>query len=68
LFDLSHPFFKPLWTRVVIAAGLDIWAIFEFATLELFWGILFGALGIWCTWQFFFTDRFADSENGDGES
>ena len=67
MLDLSHPFFDPLWRRIVIAVLLDGWAIYEFATLELFWGILFGALGIYCTWHFFFTGRDAGSEDGDGQ-
>ena len=53
LLDVQHPFFKPLWLRVVIFGFCLAWAIFEFATGAPFWGVLFGAIGVYCGWQFF---------------
>lgn len=53
LLDVQHPFFKPLWRRVAIVASCLAWAIFEFATGTPFWGVLFGATGVYCGWQLF---------------
>ncbi len=53
LLDPAHPFFAPLWRRLAIVAVTLAWAVFEFATGNPFWGILFGAAGLYCAWQFF---------------
>ena len=65
MFDLSHPFFNPLWRRVVIVVLCLGWALFEFATGAPFWGMLFGAVGLWCAWSFFvkFTPHPEDEED-----
>jgi hypothetical protein len=52
-FDVQHPFFIPLWRRIVVVALCLGWAGFEFATAQPFWGILFGAAGLYCAYQFF---------------
>ncbi|NAZ36136.1 DUF3329 domain-containing protein [Rubellimicrobium sp. CFH 75288] len=54
MFDLNHPFFIPLWRRVVIVALSCGWALVEFAGGSPFWGILFGAIGLYAGWHFFF--------------
>lgn len=53
MFDLNHPFFRPRWIRIAVTVFIFAWALLEFATGALFWGVLFGALGVWCWWQFF---------------
>lgn len=53
-FDVQHPFFKPLWRRVAVTVVCLGWAVVEFASGAPFWGILFGAAGLWCAHQFFF--------------
>jgi len=55
LFGLQHPFFQPLWRRVVTVAVCLGWAMLEFATGAPFWGIIFGAVGAVAIWQFFLT-------------
>lgn len=65
LFDLDHPFFIPLWRRVLIVAVCLGWAAFEFAgTGSPFWGTLFGAIGLYAGWHFFFNfnPRTPDSQ------
>lgn len=52
--DLDHPFFVPLWRRVLIVAACLGWAVVEFVGGAPFWGILFGALGLYAGWHFFF--------------
>ncbi len=54
LFDLDHPFFIPLWRRVLIVVACLGWALFEFLAASPFWGMLFGAIGLYAGWHFFF--------------
>jgi hypothetical protein len=53
-FDLQIAFFQPLWRRVVIVSLCFGWALVELITGAPFWAILFGATGVWSTYQFFF--------------
>ncbi|MBA4490372.1 hypothetical protein [Paracoccus sp. S1E-3] len=39
--DPNHPFFRPLWVRILCSAFPFGWAVFEFSTGNLFWAILF---------------------------
>jgi len=55
MFDLNHPFFRPLWLRVVVVVLCIGWALFEFATNSPFWGTLFGGLGVYAVWGLFIT-------------
>ena len=57
LFDPDHPFFAPAWRRGLIVALCLGWAIFELITGAVFWAILFGALGLWCLYEFFLSPR-----------
>ncbi len=50
LFDLDHPFFRPLWRRIAVTAVCLGWGAFEFAAGAHFWAMLFGGLGIYCVW------------------
>ncbi len=52
--DLDHPFFRPLWIRVLIVAACLGWALVEFLAASPFWGVLFGAIGLYAGWHFFF--------------
>lgn len=52
-FDLNHPFFAPLWRRVVLVAALAAWTAVEVASNAPFWAILFGAATAWCIYGFF---------------
>lgn len=61
---LRHPFFRPLWRRCVTVAFCLGWAALEFATANLFWGILFGAIGAAAVWQFFLVPWPEDDESG----
>ena len=53
LFELQIDFFRPVWRRVVLVAICLGWAVFEFMTAAPFWGIIFGALGVYALWQLF---------------
>lgn len=67
LFDVRHPFFLPLWRRVALVAISLGWAVMELALGNLLWGLVFGAIGAWCGYQFFVVFDPADykPENGD---
>ena len=51
LLDPAHPFFAPLWRRIIIVVLTLGWAAFEIMTGNPFWAILFGAVGVHCTYQ-----------------
>lgn len=51
--DLRHPWFRPLWRRVLVVAICLGWAAFELAGGAPFWAILFGAAGLYAAWSFF---------------
>lgn len=53
-FDVQHPFFLPLWRRILTVAACFGWALFELSNGNVFWAILFAAPGAWCAHQFFF--------------
>ncbi len=54
MFDLQHPFFIPVWRRVLTSGICLGWACFELAIGNPGWALIFGASGAWCCYQFFF--------------
>ena len=52
--DFNHPFFDQLWRRLAIIVVCLGWAVLEFYQAAPFWGFLFGALGLYCIYGFFF--------------
>jgi hypothetical protein len=65
LFDVQHPFFRPLWRRVAVVAICLGWAVFELLGGAVFWAILFGAAGLYCAHQFFLAFDPPDDQGGD---
>jgi hypothetical protein len=51
--DTDHPFFKPLWIRVLIVLLTGGWAIFEFLGGSPFWGVIFLGFCALSVWGFF---------------
>ena len=53
--DVQHPFFIPMYRRVLVVVFCLGWAVFEFVggSGSPFWGILFGGMGLFCAHQFF---------------
>jgi hypothetical protein len=62
LFELKTDFLRPLWRRVLLVVFCLGWATFEFSTGAVFWGMIFGALGVYSAWQLFFDGWPASSE------
>lgn len=53
LIDVRHPFFNPLYRRVLTVALCLGWAGMEVISGSPFWAILFGAIGVFCAYEFF---------------
>jgi len=49
-FDFSHPFYRPLWVRLVVVGTALGWAGFEAVQGHPGWAILFGAVGAVAAW------------------
>jgi hypothetical protein len=66
--DPQHPFFRPLWRRVVIVLGTALWAGFEAMNGETAWALAFAAVALYCAWQFFVAFKpGTDGTPGQGE-
>lgn len=53
MFSVEHPFFLPLWRRILLVAAIFGWTIVEIRMGAVFWAALFIAIGLWCSWSFF---------------
>ncbi len=62
-FDLQVDFFLPVWRRLIVVLVCVMWSVFEFVMLAPFWGLVFGVIGVYALWQFFF-DGWPESESG----
>ena len=62
-FDVQTPMFKPLWLRLLIVVLVGGWTVFELLGGNVFWGILFGAAGVYLGYQFFVV---FDPDGGEG--
>ena len=63
LLDTDHPFFRPLWIRLLVTAVAAGWTMFEFAAGEIFWGMIFLAFTALSVWGFFI-DFNPDDDRG----
>lgn len=52
-FDFTHPFYRPLWRRVLIVAAALGWAAFEALQGRPGWALVFAALGAAALWGLF---------------
>ncbi len=53
LFNLRHPFFRPLWRRIAVVAVCAGWGFFELSMGNAFWVVLFWGLAGVCAYEFF---------------
>jgi hypothetical protein len=63
IFNFHQTFFLPIWRRVALVAVCLGWALVEFVTSAPFWGVIFGALGIYAWWQLFMTEWTAAGDD-----
>ena len=66
--DVRTPFFRPLWRRVIATAACLAWAVVELLSGAVMWAILFGASGLYLSWQFFVVFRHATDGDDDDET
>ncbi|MCK5932976.1 MAG: hypothetical protein KAG89_12485 [Fulvimarina manganoxydans] len=55
--EAEHPFYRPLWVRIVLTTVLCLWCLVEWMNGQAFWGVLVGAASLWAIWTFFITYR-----------
>ena len=56
MFELQVPFFLPLWRRILTVAICFGWSIIEIDQASFFFGLVFIAMGVYASWQFFIAD------------
>jgi hypothetical protein len=66
--DVSHPWLKPLWRRALLTGAVLAWTAFEFSRGAVFWGILFGAAGLWLAYKYFIAFDPKDYERSDPDA
>jgi len=57
LIEADHPFFRPLWVRVLIVLVCACWGAFELYTGQIFWALLFWAFAAMSVHAFFIAPR-----------
>jgi hypothetical protein len=62
VFDFTHPFFRPIWIRVLVVALALGWALFEVVSGSPGWAIIFGGIGAVALWGLFIRYDPAPSE------
>jgi hypothetical protein len=62
MIDPDHPFYKPLWRRVLIPVVCAAWVIFELVAGEPFWAVIVGAVGAYATYKLFIEKRKAPAQ------
>ncbi len=55
LIDPAHPFYRPLWVRLLIVVFAFGWALVELANGAIFWAALFAAIGAYAAWVLLFS-------------
>jgi hypothetical protein len=57
--DVDHPFYRPLWRRVLIVAFCAVWTGVEFYNGASTWGFIFLAVGAYaaCSLLIFFNPK-----------
>ena len=66
-FGFDHPFFEPLWRRIVVVGGCLIWGAFEFTMNEPIWGMLFGGIGLVAGYHLFLNREEPSKSDDDPE-
>jgi hypothetical protein len=54
MIDLDHPYYKPLWARLLIVGSCAAWAGFEFYSGAPFWGVIVGGMGAYAAYKLFY--------------
>ncbi|MCX7889480.1 MAG: hypothetical protein N2422_07075 [Rhodobacteraceae bacterium] len=65
--DPDHPMFRRAWVRWATAIVPLAWAVLEFAQGGPFWGILFGAAGIYAFYVLILNRKGGGTGGTDGK-
>ena len=70
LFELRVPLFRPMWRRVVLVIALFGWGLMEYVNQNPLWAMVFFAVGVMASYQYFFAwkDPVEESDDGDGDT
>jgi hypothetical protein len=64
--DLNHPFYRPLWVRVTLAAVTGLWACYEnFVIKDPMWMVLTAGIFVYAAWVFLI--KWVDPEDKPAE-
>ena len=51
MIDLDHPFYRPLWARLLIVGVCVAWSGLEFWSGAPVWGTIVGVLGLYAVYK-----------------
>jgi hypothetical protein len=57
MIDPNHPFYGPLWRRILIPAICFGWAVFELYAGSVTWAVISGGLGLYAAYKLFLEKR-----------
>lgn len=60
MFDFTHPAYRPLWVRIAVVAVATGWGVFELATGNPGWAVLFLSAGGYAAYKLLATFRSED--------
>lgn len=60
--DPQHPFFKPLWRRILTVVAPVAWGLFEFSNGEAGWAIVFIGAAAYAGYELFLAPQPAPGE------
>ncbi|WP_331371879.1 hypothetical protein [Sinorhizobium chiapasense] len=69
--DPDHPFYRPLWIRLLIVAACAAWTAVEFSNGQVTWGMIFLAVTAYagCALLIFFKPKpSADDKTDAGDA
>lgn len=55
IIDTNHPFYRPLWVRLLIVGFCAAWCVVEFVNHEPFWGTVVGGVAVYTAYVLLLT-------------
>ncbi len=65
--DTDHPFFKPLWRRILIVVFCFSWSGFEYSQGNPTWALITLAIAVYALWTFIISYKSQDDSQQQGE-
>lgn len=65
IIDTKHPFYRPLWVRLLIVGFCALWTGVEFYNHEPFWGTVVGGIAVYAAYALLIT--FKPSVDGEAK-